>query len=95
MLTFEWNQAKARQNFLKHGLSFTEVSTVFDDDKAKFYFDPDHSENEERYILLGLSITGLLCVVCFTEKQTDVLRIISARKANKTESLVYLKGFYR
>jgi len=95
MLRFEWNQAKARLNLLKHGLSFTEASTVFDDENARLYFDPDHSENEERYILLGMSISGLLCVVCFTEKQADVLRIISGRKANKIESLVYLKGLYR
>ena len=93
MLKFEWNQAKARQKFLKHVLLFTEASTVFEDENAFVYFDPDHSVNEERYILLGLSISGLLCVVCFTEKQQEVIRIISARKANKSESPVYLRGF--
>jgi uncharacterized DUF497 family protein len=92
MLKFEWNQAKARQNLLKHRLSFTEASTVFKDEYALLYFDPDHSAKEERYILLGLSVSGLPCVVCFTEKQPDILRIISARKATKQEALDYLKG---
>ena len=92
MLRFEWNQAKARSNLVKHGLSFAEACTVFEDDNARVFVDPVHSIHEERLLLLGSSSNGNICVVCFSEKRGDLVRVISARKANRQESLVYLKG---
>ena len=89
-LMFEWDNSKAAANAKKHGVSFEEARTVFFDEFAIQYFDPDHSDEEDRFILLGLSHTLNTIVVChcFREQETTV-RIISARKANSSESEVY------
>lgn len=89
-LRFEWHDAKASTNAKKHGISFDEACSVFSDENAKFMTDPDHSEQEDRFILLGLSSTMRLLVVCHCYRGVDqVIRIISARKATKAETLQY------
>ncbi|MCD8545016.1 MAG: BrnT family toxin [Sulfurospirillum cavolei] len=89
-LTFEWDQTKAASNLKKHGISFEEAKTIFDDENARFMLDPDHSENEERFILLGMSYTlKILTVVhCYRDNE-GVIRIISARKSTKNETKQY------
>ena len=89
---FEWDEDKNRVNQDKHKISFEEAKTVFYDLKALVIDDPDHSEEEERFIILGLSKTANLLVVCHCYRQSDtVIRIISARKANKKETNDYSK----
>lgn len=89
-LIFEWDQTKAESNLKKHGISFEEAKTIFDDENARLILDPDHSENEERFILLGMSYTlKILTVVhCFRDNE-GVIRIISARKSTKNETKHY------
>lgn len=89
-LEFEWDKKKDRANIKKHGVSFDEARTVFFDEYAIQFFDPDHSEDEDRFILLGTSYKSNTLVVChcFREDETKV-RIISARKADKDESENY------
>ena len=83
---FEWDSAKAAANLRKHGVSFDEARTVFEDEEALLMPDPDHSVGEERFVLLGLSsaLRVLVVVHCEYEKG-DVIRIISARKADRLE----------
>jgi hypothetical protein len=89
-LRFEWDPAKAATNLRKHGVSFDEARSVFSDERAKLIADPDHSADEERFILLGLSARLRLLVVCHCCRgQGDVIRIISARKATAAESRNY------
>jgi len=91
-LGFEWDQRKNLQNQRKHGVSFEQAETVFFDDDALFMADPDHSEREERFVLLGLSATPRVLVVCHCyRRKGDVIRIISARKANRTERNQYAR----
>ncbi len=89
-LIFEWDQTKAESNLKKHGISFEEAKTTFDDENARLILDPDHSENEERFILLGMSYTlKILTVVhCYRDNE-GVIRIISARKSTKNEAKQY------
>ena len=89
-LEFEWDRKKETANVKKHGVSFTEAQTAFYDESAIQFFDPDHSDEEDRLILLGLSINprGFFFCHCFRESET-VVRIISARKADKDEGLAY------
>ena len=90
MIKFEWDSAKATANFGKHGVSFEEAQSVFYDEFAVQFFDEDHSTAEERFLLLGMSTQGRLLLVCHCEREAgDVIRIISARKATKTESTFY------
>ncbi len=95
-LSFEWDAAKNKSNIAKHHISFDEAQTVFFDPDARVIDDLEHSAEEERFIILGLSRTPRLLVVCHccrTTKQT--IRIVSARKATKTEAkqyVAYLKG---
>lgn len=91
-LKFEWYQDKEKANTRKHGVSFEEARSVFFDEDAIQFFDPDHSEDEDRFILLGLSLKPRILVVChcFRESET-VVRIISARKADKVEETEYWK----
>lgn len=92
MIKFEWDENKNRTNQNKHGISFTEAQTVFYDDEALVIDDPEHSEEEERFIILGLSSKANLLVVCHCYRASEtVIRIISARKATKTESQYYGK----
>ncbi|MBA4369871.1 MAG: hypothetical protein C0403_19760 [Desulfobacterium sp.] len=89
-LRFEWDKQKEKTNIKKHGVSFDEARTVFYDENAIQYFDPDHSESEDRFILLGISFKLRILVVChcFRESET-VVRIISARKADQNEEDEY------
>lgn len=90
MIKFEWNANKALSNMEKHGVSFEEASSVFNDEFAIQYYDPDHSVDEDRFILLGNSNKTNTLVVCHSFRKTDtVIRIISARKANKHETIDY------
>ena len=92
MIKFEWDEIKNQINQRKHGISFTEAQTVFYDDEALVIDDPEHSEEEERFIILGLSNKANLLVVCHCCRASEtVIRIISARKATKTESQYYGK----
>lgn len=89
-ITFEWDANKNRINQDKHKISFEEAKTVFYDFEALVIDDPEHSEEEERFIILGLSKTANLLVVCHCYKESEtVIRIISARKATKTETKYY------
>ena len=91
MLTFEWNRTKARANALKHGVTFEEARSVFYDDQARQFFDEGHSDSEDRFIMLGLSDRFRLLVVCHAgDASGETIRIISARKATKTEQAFYL-----
>ncbi len=87
---FTWDEVKAQTNLLKHKISFDEAKTVFEDENARLIFDPDHSEEEERFILLGLSIKSKILTVvhCYRDDEQNV-RIISARKSTKAEQTQY------
>jgi len=89
-LKFEWDKEKDRSNTQKHGVTFEEAQTVFFDEHAIQFYDPEHSDDEDRFLLLGTSYKSKTLVVChcFREKETKV-RIISARKADKDEQQVY------
>ena len=93
MLRFEWDERKNRTNRRKHGVWFEEAQSIFDDPRALLFPDPDHSEDQERFILLGASSVGrvLLVVHCYNES-AELFRIISARKANRKEVRVYEEG---
>lgn len=91
-LKFEWDENKNRINKNKHKISFEEAKTVFYDEKALLIDDPDHSEDEERFIILGESYKANLLVVCHCYRVSEtVIRIISARKATKTEANQYFE----
>ena len=89
-LEFEWDDRKNKANQRKHGVSFDEAATAFADEQGLLIGDPDHLEDEDRFILLGLSsaIRLLVVVHCYRESES-VVRIISARKATKTERTQY------
>ncbi|HEX8242712.1 MAG TPA: BrnT family toxin [Longimicrobium sp.] len=86
---FEWDPVKAAANLRVHGVSFAEASTAFGDPFAQLLPDPDHSGRETRYLLLGVSELQHLLVVCHTERRGATIRIISARKANRSERQKY------
>ncbi len=89
-LRFEWDGRKNAVNKRKHGVSFEEAQTVFHDDAALLISDPDHSEDEDRFVLLGLSATLRMLVVCHCYREDQaVIRIISARKATRSEREQY------
>ena len=91
-MNFEWDENKAATNQQKHGITFQEAATVFQDEDALQIFDPDHSEAEDRFILLGMSSILRILVVCHCYRANDdVIRIISARKATRNESSTYKK----
>jgi len=87
-LVFEWDPKKARRNFEKHGVSFDEAGSVFRDDMSIAIPDPLHSEDEERFVLLGYSYRNRLLVVVHTDRG-DRIRIITARPASKRERMRY------
>ncbi|MEX2206979.1 MAG: BrnT family toxin [Myxococcota bacterium] len=91
MLRFEWDEAKNKENRRKHRVSFEEAQTVFYDDRASLIEDEDENDaNEERFLLLGLSATLRLLVVCHCYRAKDqVIRLISARRASATERRDY------
>jgi uncharacterized DUF497 family protein len=89
-IKFDWDKNKARINLAKHKVSFEEAQSVFDDDNARLIFDPDHSESEDRFILLGLSCSlKVLTVVHCYKDEDNIIRLISARKATKSEIKSY------
>jgi uncharacterized DUF497 family protein len=88
-LNFKWDAHKNIQNKRKHGVSFEEAQTVFLDENAMAFFDPDHSQEEDRFIMLGLSIRLRVLVVCHCHRQGKSIRMISARKANRREERDY------
>ena len=89
-LRFEWEPKKASANLKKHGVSFEEAKSVFYDESAKLISDPDHSEDEDRFILLGVGHSLRVVLVCHCYRSAgNVIRIISARKATPKESKAY------
>ncbi|HBL13467.1 MAG TPA: hypothetical protein DD379_19130 [Cyanobacteria bacterium UBA11162] len=90
-MEFEWNPDKAALNLEKHGVSFQEAATVFNDSLSMTFPDPDHSIGESRYVIIGLSRFGQLLVVAHTDREAKV-RIISARKATRQERRFYEEG---
>jgi len=89
-IKFDWDSRKAATNEKKHGISFEEARTVFFDENAKLIDDPDHSDDEDRFVLLGLSRSLKVVLVCHCyREQGNVIRIISARKATTHESKQY------
>jgi uncharacterized DUF497 family protein len=92
-IEFSWDARKARENLKKHRVSFEEASTVFYDENAIEFFDPEHSSDEERFLMLGLSGRLRIMVVNYClRKRGSEIRIISARKATKKEKKVYIQG---
>jgi len=88
-IRFAWDKAKAAENLRKHGVSFEEASTVFADENARLKHDPDHSQEEDRFILLGLSAKLRMLIVCHVHRKEQIIRLISARKATRNESKQY------
>ena len=95
-MTFEWDEKKNRINKRKHGISFEEAQTVFYDNDAIVFDDPDHSYGEERFLILGVSFSAKVCIVSHCYRVNDtIIRIISARKATKNETKIYREGMRR
>ena len=93
MYYFDWDENKNRINLEKHGITFEEASTVFFDDRAILFDDPEHSLDEDRFLLLGMSETAKVCIVCHCYRESDtVIRIISARQATRKEEERYVRG---
>jgi len=90
-MPFEWNNDKAASNLSKHKVSFEEAKTVFDDPLYVDFYDPDHSEYEERYLIVGESSRGRFLIVSYTERG-DLIRLISAREVTRTEREAYEEG---
>ena len=89
-LSFDWDERKNHENMRKHGVSFEEAQTVFLDERALRFYDPDHSADEDRFILLGLSFALRELVVCHCYRAGEsVIRIISARRATRREATAY------
>jgi uncharacterized DUF497 family protein len=93
-LRFEWDESKSLSNLRKHGVSFKEAQTVFADELGLLIHDPDHSDQEDRFVLLGLSSILRTLVVCHCYRDDDLIRIISARKADRHERALYSQGRY-
>ncbi len=91
MMEFEWDEEKAETNLSKHGVSFDEARTVFDDPLYLDFYDPDHSEAEDRFIIVGQSQQRRLLIVSYTERR-DKIRVISAREATQIEKDAYEEG---
>lgn len=91
-IKFEWDNNKAQTNIEKHGITFQEASTVFLDENAILFDDPEHSMEEERFLLLGMSNHAKMLIVCHCYRcADDIIRIISARKATRTETQQYIE----
>jgi uncharacterized DUF497 family protein len=88
-IRFEWNKLKALANKRKHGVSFEEAASVFYDQSAIQFDDPDHSQEEDRFIMLGMSYKLRVLIVSHCERSGEVIRIISARKATAAETKTY------
>ena len=92
-LEFEWDQSKATSNEEKHGIRFSEATTVFGDPMELTISDPDHSVGEYRFLSIGRSTGGNLLVVSYTEKEENHIRIISARRATRQEQRQYEQNY--
>ena len=92
-MEFEWDENKNQINKKKHGVSFEDVESVFLDFSAIIFDDPDHSETEERFLIIGMSLRKGICIVshCYRNNE-NIIRIISARKATKNERMIYING---
>jgi len=89
-MRFVWDSWKNSTNVRKHGVSFEEAQTVFYDEYARLISDPDHSTDEDRFVLMGRSFQMRLLIVCHCYRENDeVIRVISARKANRFEEAFY------
>lgn len=89
-MRFEWDNTKADSNFKKHGVSFDEASSIFYDSYARVISDSEHSKDEDRFIILGISKQAKVLTACYCYRDSnEVIRIISARRATKTESNTY------
>jgi uncharacterized protein len=90
MIQFQWDEAKAAANLKKHHVSFEEAKSIFFDDLGVQFFDDDHSSDEDRFLMLGMSSEAKLLIVCHCERNHGAtIRIISARRATKRESAFY------
>lgn len=94
-LNFEWDDNKAQTNLDKHGVSFDEAKTVFDDALALIFDDPTHSFGEQREIIIGYSDQNRLLLVCFTEINNNLIRIFSSRLTTKKERQDYEQNTQR
>jgi uncharacterized protein len=95
MIKFEWDPAKASANLRKHGIYFEEAKSVFYDEFAVQFFDDEHSSEENRFLMLGMSSRGKLLIVCHCERERgEVICIIWARKATRRESVFYRDGHH-
>ena len=93
-LKFEWDESKNSINIEKHEVSFEEAMTVFKDTKAVLIYDEEHSDEEERFNIIGISQLSKLLIVCHCYREGDtIIRIISARKPTKTEIKYYERGY--
>jgi hypothetical protein len=88
LLEFEWDDRKAASNVEKHGVAFEDAATIFMDGSTKTYYDPDHSDEEDRYVTIGFARSGRLLTVWYTERG-DRLRLIGARRATPPEHKKY------
>ncbi len=86
---FEWDEEKAKSNWIKHGVSFDEATTIFDDPLARIFDDELHSTDERREIIIGRSLSNRLVVVCFTERSNERIQIINARLRTPKEQKAY------
>jgi hypothetical protein len=91
IMDFEWNEDKAKNNLLKHKVTFDEAKTVFEDPFFIDFYDPDHSDNEDRFIIIGKSLQNRLLIVSYTERIRKI-RLISARDVTQGERDVYEEG---
>ncbi|MCL2352191.1 MAG: BrnT family toxin [Firmicutes bacterium] len=93
-MKFEWDEKKNEINIIKHGISFQEAKTVFDDENAVLIYDEIHSEYEERFILIGedMLFRELTVCHCYRGNRDDIVRLISARKATTSEIKLYISG---
>ena len=92
-MDFEWDDQQDELNLRKHGVTFAEAATVFDDPLAITYFDPDHSQEESRFLTIGMSIDGRVLILSHTDRGANI-RIISARAATRFERKGYENGTY-
>lgn len=95
-MNFEWDKGKNKQNILKHGISFEEAKTVFYNQRAIVFDDPEHSKKEDRLLIVGFSTNGRLIVVSFCERfNGKTIRIISSRKLSFKEASKFIKRWLK
>ena len=93
MIFFDWDESKNQQNRKKHGIWFEEARTVFEDDYARIFYDEEHSEKEDRFLIIGRScFEKILIVIHCYDKEDQWVRLISARQATLKERRVYEEG---